>query len=352
MISAIFILDNELETIVSRVYREDVSRTIISVFASKIHKETHLRNPILTIGSTSFIHWKSNQLWYVVVTRHNSDAAYILTFLESFVSNLESLVGPGNDSIIINKFPIYQILDKIIDHGFVVTLDLKKVVEELDLRITKSLEGGYKKGYTFTEVCDIGRAEVDISNVGEGWILLEVVEHLCNDGDGIFGEIMAISKKPAVIKLHIETEKYASVISNFNLDNIELEEDVTPVLNYQIPDFGKFVLLTGARERLDKDTSKVRVRVSTKAPLQNVVLKIPSSDGCKEIAREQIDKSWAVEETINDSDNVTKLPVILEFMLDKGISGFKVNFDDRDSSSMKGVRYKTKGKFELFLNEN
>ncbi|ODQ48104.1 hypothetical protein PICMEDRAFT_26414, partial [Pichia membranifaciens NRRL Y-2026] len=83
MISAIFIINSSGTVIVSRVFREDVKCSVSEVFRSKIINvdPKNLKNPILTLGSTTFLHEKRGEIYFVAVTRNNSDASVILQYL-------------------------------------------------------------------------------------------------------------------------------------------------------------------------------------------------------------------------------------------------------------------------------
>lgn len=91
-----------------------------------------VRSPILTLGSTSFLHIKHNGLWIVAVTRSNTDASVIFEFLYSFKQLLEQYLGSLNEETIMDHFTtIYDLLDEVVECGYPQSLDfnsLKQII--------------------------------------------------------------------------------------------------------------------------------------------------------------------------------------------------------------------------------
>lgn len=147
MISAFFIITSQGDVLTSRIFREEVKYNITEVFYNKIIKlknNSALLNPILTIGSTSFIHFFKNDLYYVVITRNNADVSIILEFLKYFVNLLESLINNNqltNLDIMDNILLVYELLNKLIDQGYIRRTDISKSLNLLP--IVKSQRNGF-----------------------------------------------------------------------------------------------------------------------------------------------------------------------------------------------------------------
>ena len=142
MISAVLIIAANGDVLISRAFREEVKSLVSDVFTSKIINATpkELKNPILTIGSTSFLHIKKADLYYVAVTRHNADASVALQFLKSFLNVMETLITSNSGHIIDagnimdNFLVIYELLDNMIVQGFVRESRYEKLVKLLQLK--------------------------------------------------------------------------------------------------------------------------------------------------------------------------------------------------------------------------
>lgn len=139
MITGLFIFDRKGDILISKLYKDGVKRSISDVF--RIHvinstNKTEIRSPILTLGSTSFIHIKSERNWIVAATRSNQDCSTILEFLYKFESLLKTIIGNlTNENICNNFFDIYQILDEVIQFGYPINLELgylKAVLPNVD----------------------------------------------------------------------------------------------------------------------------------------------------------------------------------------------------------------------------
>lgn len=79
----------------------------------------------MTLGSTSFLHTKHNNLWVVAVTRSNTDASVIFEFLLSFTQLLEQYLGSLDEESVLDNFStIYDLLDEVLDCGYPQSMDI------------------------------------------------------------------------------------------------------------------------------------------------------------------------------------------------------------------------------------
>lgn len=89
MISAFFIFNSKGEVLASRYFRSSVLRNLTEVFRIQVIANREVRTPVLTLGSTSFLYIRCNDIWLVAATRSNQDAAVIFEFLYKFKELLE-----------------------------------------------------------------------------------------------------------------------------------------------------------------------------------------------------------------------------------------------------------------------
>lgn len=147
MISAIFVINSSGNVIISRIFREEVKYTVTEIFYSKIinNNSKDLKNPILTLGSTTFLHVKQGNLYYLAVTRNNSDASIILQYLTTLIKLLKSLIFSDNSTSILKDYHlmnnfllVYELLGLTIDQGFVNQINLSMIKSKLCSPITQA----------------------------------------------------------------------------------------------------------------------------------------------------------------------------------------------------------------------
>lgn len=119
MISAFFIFNQKGEVLISRLYRTDFKRSIADVFRIQVISSSDVRSPIITLGSTSFFHVRTNNLYVVAVTKTNANAALIFEFCYRFINIAKSYFGKVDEESIKNNFVlIYELVDEICDFGY------------------------------------------------------------------------------------------------------------------------------------------------------------------------------------------------------------------------------------------
>lgn len=93
MITAFFIFNRKGDVLISRLFRDNIRRNISDVFRIQVIASPQVRSPVLTLGSTTFLHIKGEGLWYVAVTRSNQDAAIVFEYLYKLKHLLETQFG-------------------------------------------------------------------------------------------------------------------------------------------------------------------------------------------------------------------------------------------------------------------
>jgi len=121
MISAIFFMNQKGEVLISRIYRDDISRGVANAFRLEVighSKDT--RSPIKNIGSTSFMYIRVGGIYVVAVSRQNVDASMVFEVLYRVVEIFRSYFdGNFDEDAIRNHFVLtYELLDEILDFGY------------------------------------------------------------------------------------------------------------------------------------------------------------------------------------------------------------------------------------------
>ncbi|ESX03526.1 hypothetical protein KL918_004569 [Ogataea parapolymorpha] len=142
MISAFFVYNGKGEVLISRLFRDGVRRNVCEVFRIQvISKCSDIKSPVLTLGSTSFLHIRHGALWIVAVTRSNVDASIVLEYLHRFVELLKRLFELDNvtEDDVKAHFPlVYEVLDESIESGHVSNLDLSTLRPYLSLQAAET----------------------------------------------------------------------------------------------------------------------------------------------------------------------------------------------------------------------
>lgn len=129
MISAIFVFSAKGDVLMSRLFKSGIRLLVSDVFriqviASPNRSLKDARLPVLTLGSTSFLHTRFGPMWIVAVTRLNQDAAAVLEFLFTFAALLRHFfqkdpnATPREEAITSNFTAIYDMLGEMLPFGF------------------------------------------------------------------------------------------------------------------------------------------------------------------------------------------------------------------------------------------
>ncbi|CAL8082843.1 unnamed protein product [Calicophoron daubneyi] len=139
MIGGLFIYNHKGEVLISRIFRDDVSRTAADAFrVNVIHARQQVRSPITMIARTSFFHVKRANIWICAVARRNVNAAMVFQLLHALLAVMKEYFGRVTEENIKNNFVlIYEILDEVIDYGYAQNTDtgtLKTLITQAGTR--------------------------------------------------------------------------------------------------------------------------------------------------------------------------------------------------------------------------
>lgn len=140
--SAIYILDNKGRVLINFDYRGEIDVSIPDKFMTYIQmNDKILPNPVFRVDDWCFAYIDRANMYFVAVTRTNSNITLLLTFLSSLVKVFEDYLGTVTPDAIIDNFSlIYELLDEVMDYGYPQTLDSDALREYILKNKPKSLE--------------------------------------------------------------------------------------------------------------------------------------------------------------------------------------------------------------------
>lgn len=121
MISAVMILNEKGDVLVSRSYRDQINmKKMAEMFRTQVIMTKQVdRCPVRTIGSMSFMHLMHSQLILLAITKRNVNSAMVFTFLKRMINIIKSYFGSINEQSLKDNFVvIYEIMDEILDFGY------------------------------------------------------------------------------------------------------------------------------------------------------------------------------------------------------------------------------------------
>ncbi|KAI9361192.1 Mu homology domain-containing protein [Zopfochytrium polystomum] len=119
MLSGFFIFNVKGEVLISRLYRNDIKRSVADLFRIQVISSTDVRSPITTLGSTAFFHHRHENIYLVAVTKNNANAALVFEFLYKAADIGRSYFGKFDEEAVKNNFTlIYELMDEVCDFGF------------------------------------------------------------------------------------------------------------------------------------------------------------------------------------------------------------------------------------------
>ncbi|KAK9082632.1 hypothetical protein Scep_029103 [Stephania cephalantha] len=126
MISQFFVLSLRGDNIVFRDYRGDVPKGSAEIFFRKVkfwkEDEEEEAPPVFNVDGVNYFHVKVAGLLFVATTRVNSSPSLVLELLQRIARVIKDYLGVLNeDSLRKNFVLVYELLDEVIDFGYVQT---------------------------------------------------------------------------------------------------------------------------------------------------------------------------------------------------------------------------------------
>lgn len=300
------------------MFREDVKCSVSEVFRSKIINvdPKNLKNPILTLGSTTFLHEKRGEIYFVAVTRNNSDASVILQYLNTLISMLHSLIAISPSQVLKdyhlmdNFLLIYELLDLTIDQGFAREVDTSFLLSKIYSPISKATDGRYRTDNEANHAVEI--VQKSLSLLGALGVksyermyeknvialhLNEYVQVKDKTDVKILGEVVSISTVSTSVAVEFDLDtrvanqssivlenitvplalkvKEPSLSTKFNFSTI-IAEPIQPILNYsaqllfdELP-----IIVVGSYKQLARDKFEVNMKLECRYPANQIAKEI------------------------------------------------------------------------------
>ncbi|GCE97199.1 clathrin associated protein complex medium subunit [Zygosaccharomyces mellis] len=141
MINAVLIYSTRGELIVSKLFNNSLKRSISDIFRIQVINNLDVRSPILTLGSTTFHHIRSNgsdSLWLVTVSRTNANSGAIWEFLYKFNAILDAYGLTREEKLKEDFMLCYEILDIVLGAGGIpLDTELGSVVSKISVKPVK-----------------------------------------------------------------------------------------------------------------------------------------------------------------------------------------------------------------------
>lgn len=122
MISMIMVLNQKGDIMISRQYRDDVSRAAADSFRLQViaAKETGTQAPVKRIENCSFLYTRHLHMYFVALTRSNVNPALVFEYLFQKIRILQAYLGDDFDenSMRSNMTLIYELMDETMDFGY------------------------------------------------------------------------------------------------------------------------------------------------------------------------------------------------------------------------------------------
>ena len=131
-ISAIYILDHKKRVLISRNYRGDVPNNVQDSFNKKMIEfdEVNDKPIIMDSNGNVFFYKRVENLYFLLVTRRNSNATLVFTFLYRLIDVFtEYFKVIEEESVKDNFVVIYELLDEMMDNGYPQYTEVKLLSE-------------------------------------------------------------------------------------------------------------------------------------------------------------------------------------------------------------------------------
>ncbi|CAM9355930.1 unnamed protein product [Chrysoparadoxa australica] len=122
MISAILIINQKGEIVLSRFYRDDVTRSAADAFRKEViaSKETGSQPPIKIIEGNTFLYTRHRNIYLVAVTRCNLNPALGFEFLYQKIRIFQAYFKRNfdEDTLRNNMTLVFELMDETMDYGY------------------------------------------------------------------------------------------------------------------------------------------------------------------------------------------------------------------------------------------
>lgn len=119
-ISAFLVVNQKGEVVISRFYRDDVSKATSEAFGRLVIASKDHQTPVKIIDGASFLYTRHGNLYFVAVTRSNVNPALVFEFLFQWIRILKSYLGDtfSEDNVRNSMTLLYELMDETMDFGY------------------------------------------------------------------------------------------------------------------------------------------------------------------------------------------------------------------------------------------
>jgi len=120
MLSGVFILNTRGEQIISRIFRDEYTcRGVVDAFRLHVLNAKEVRSPIKTIGQTTLLHFRCEELYLLASSNQNVDCCLVLEILKKITEVLKSYFNNklNEEAIRKNFVLVYELIDEMLDYG-------------------------------------------------------------------------------------------------------------------------------------------------------------------------------------------------------------------------------------------
>jgi len=122
MISAVLLINQKGEVVISRLYRDDVDASTANAFRMKViaAKEASGQAPIKLLDGSSFLYVRHKDMYFVAITKNNVNPAMVFQFLTAMLIIFKAYFGEEfeEDAVRNNFTLVYELLDETLDFGY------------------------------------------------------------------------------------------------------------------------------------------------------------------------------------------------------------------------------------------
>ncbi|KAH9441648.1 hypothetical protein Pst134EA_032731 [Puccinia striiformis f. sp. tritici] len=144
MASLVAICDLKGKSLIQRSYRDDVLPATVEKFMPNLlemeENDVSSVTPCFTVAGINYMYIRHNNLYLIALSKRNSNAAEILTFLHKLAQVLSEYFKELEEESIRDNFVIiYELLDEMMDFGYPQTTE-SKILQEYITQESHKLE--------------------------------------------------------------------------------------------------------------------------------------------------------------------------------------------------------------------
>ncbi|CRG96243.1 AP-4 complex subunit mu, putative [Plasmodium gallinaceum] len=119
VISQFYILSPRGDTIINRDFRGDITKSSAEVFFRNVKLYKGDAPPLFYLNGINFTYLKNNSLYFVLTSLFNISPSYLIELLNRLLKIFKDFCGQITEEIIrMNFILIYEIIDEVIDYGY------------------------------------------------------------------------------------------------------------------------------------------------------------------------------------------------------------------------------------------